>query len=98
LRQEGITSHTHRIRAREPSLLTGKLFDAVGNPMSPGHARKKGRSYRYYISQGSLQGQGLPDGLLARIPAAEIESLVMRYSQNLLANDSLVSQIVDENS
>jgi hypothetical protein len=29
------------------------LFDGDGNPMTPTHATKKGRRYRYYVSQRS---------------------------------------------
>jgi hypothetical protein len=37
-------------RAKNPSLLAGLLFDGDGNRMTPTHAVKKGRRYRYYIS------------------------------------------------
>ncbi|NQX95536.1 MAG: recombinase family protein [Erythrobacter sp.] len=37
--------------------LTGKLFDAAGEPMSPTTSRgKSGRSYRYYVSASLQQG------------------------------------------
>ncbi|MCP5405551.1 MAG: recombinase family protein [Pseudomonadaceae bacterium] len=98
LRHQSRANHRHRIRGKERSLLAGKLVDALGNPMSPGHAHKHGRRYRYYISQGILQGKNLPDGVLARIPASEIESLVLRFSHQLLQNDDLVSQILENNS
>src|SRR5246127_3517638 len=35
-------------RARQPSLLTGMLFDGDNNRMTPTHATKKGRRYHYY--------------------------------------------------
>jgi site-specific DNA recombinase len=45
-----------RCRLRGPSaLLTGRLFDAYGNRMSPTHANKGGARYRYYISRAVLQ-------------------------------------------
>lgn len=28
----------------------GKLFDERGRPLTPTHANKKGRRYRYYVS------------------------------------------------
>ncbi len=34
-------------RAREPSLLSGLIFDDGGERMTPTHANKKGRRYRY---------------------------------------------------
>ena len=47
-----------------------------GNRMSPSHARKAGRKYRYYLSAALLQAQPEHVGSVARIPAVEIESLV----------------------
>ena len=39
--------HWHRAKAAEPSLLAGLLVDARGERLSPSHAVKKGRRYRY---------------------------------------------------
>jgi site-specific DNA recombinase len=39
------------------ALLVGKLFDDRGNRMSPSHAAKGGRRWRYYVSQAVLQGR-----------------------------------------
>jgi site-specific DNA recombinase len=45
-----------RCRLLGPSaLLTGRIFDAYGNRMSPTHTNKGGARYRYYISQAVLQ-------------------------------------------
>ncbi len=41
----------HGTNAKNPSLLTGILFDEKGNRLTPSHAAgKAGRRYRYYIS------------------------------------------------
>ena len=60
-------------RAKSPSLLAGLLFDADGNRMTPTHAVKKGRRYRYYVSRPLITQAraGSPGGL--RVPAPEIE-------------------------
>jgi hypothetical protein len=52
------------------------LFDADGNRMTPTHAVKKGRRYRYYVSHPLIAQAraGSPGGL--RVPAPEIEQLV----------------------
>jgi hypothetical protein len=42
--------HRGRAKAAEPSLLAGLLVDAQGERLTPLHAVKKGRRYRYYIS------------------------------------------------
>src|SRR5712692_2621243 len=39
------------IRVKNPSLLTGLLFDSEGHRMTPTHAVKKGTHYRYYVSR-----------------------------------------------
>ena len=58
------------------ALLAGKLFDDRGNRMSPSHAAKRGRLWRYYVSQAILQGRKHEAGSVARAPALEIEARV----------------------
>jgi site-specific DNA recombinase len=67
-----------RCRLRgSPALLSGRLFDHRGNRMSPTHSNKDGVRYRYYVSQAVLPGKPPPAGLVGRVPAAEIEALVV---------------------
>ncbi|MDP3674378.1 MAG: recombinase family protein [Novosphingobium sp.] len=40
-----------RVNAKEASLLAGVLYDGLGRRMSPSHANKAGKRYRYYVSQ-----------------------------------------------
>ena len=63
-------------RQNSDALLASKLFDDRGNPMSPSHAAKGGRRYRYYVSQAILQGRKHEAGSLGRVPALEIEARV----------------------
>src|SRR3981189_1438793 len=42
-------------RAQTPSLLKGIIYDSTGVAMSPTHTRKRGRLYRYYVSQTVLK-------------------------------------------
>lgn len=67
---------TRRRVTRAP--LTGKLFDAAGEPMSPTFSQGRGgRVYRYYVSA-SIQ-QGAPannNSEVHRLPAATIERVV----------------------
>ena len=58
------------------ALLAGKLFDDRGNRMSPSHAAKGGRRWRYYVSQAVLQGRKHEAGSVARALALEIERRV----------------------
>ena len=67
---------TNGRRQTSDALLAGKLFDDRGNAMSPSHAAKGGRRWRYYVSQALLQGRKQDAGSIARAPAAEIETQV----------------------
>ncbi len=63
--------------SREPALLTGLVFDAAGQRLTPTHANKQGRRYRYYVSSSLVRGsrEGAP-GEAIRVPAAELETIV----------------------
>jgi site-specific DNA recombinase len=65
-------------RIKSEALLAGRIFDDRGNRMTPSHARKRGIKYRYYLSSTLLQGQAERSGSVRRIPATEIEALVIR--------------------
>src|SRR5271165_3361399 len=74
-----LAEHAQRTTAsRQDSdaLLAGKLFDDHGNRMSPSHAAKGERRWRYYVSQAILQGRKQEAGSVARVPALEIERRV----------------------
>ncbi len=43
-------------RRTELSPLMGKLFDSDGRPLTPSHAVKSGRRYRYYVSRHLVNG------------------------------------------
>ena len=69
-------TRTESSRLNSNALLAGKLYDDRGNRMSPSHATKGGRRWRYYVSQAVLQGRKHDAGSVARVPAAEIEGKV----------------------
>jgi site-specific DNA recombinase len=64
-------------RQNSDALLAGKLYDDRGNLMSPSHAAKGGHRWRYYVSRALLQGRKQDAGSAARVPAAEVEKLVV---------------------
>ena len=67
-----------RCRLRgSPAVLTGRLFDDRSHRMSPSHTTKGGARYRYYVSQALLQSKVQGAGSIGRVPAAEIEALVL---------------------
>jgi site-specific DNA recombinase len=80
---EQLNNHT-TTRTKSEALLVGRIFDDRGNRMTPSHARKRGVKYRYYLSSALLQGQAERSGSIRRVPAAEIEALVVRSVQEHL--------------
>jgi site-specific DNA recombinase len=78
-------------RAQTPSLLKGIIYDATGIAMSPTHTRKRGRLYRYYVSQTILK-QGSADCPVARVPAAEIEKIVIDQVRLVLLSPEVIVQ------
>ena len=58
--------------------MIGRLFDDRGNRMSPSHARKSNVKYRYYLSAALLQGRASQAGSVRRVPASEIEAIVVK--------------------
>ncbi len=87
--QEGPRSRGGNARAQTPALLRGLLFGADGRAMTPTHTRKRGRLYRYYVSQAVLKG-GPDDAPFRRLPAGEIEGLVMQQVRALLRQPEIV--------
>ena len=65
--------HRTRVRAKEPNLLAGLLFDSNGKPLTSSHTVKNGKRYRYYVGTRIEQGKPKP----WRLPAHEIESAVV---------------------
>lgn len=42
-------------KSHNPSLLTGRIVDPDGKPMTPAHARKGSKRYRYYVTRKPLE-------------------------------------------
>jgi DNA invertase Pin-like site-specific DNA recombinase len=76
-------------RAQSPAVLRGLVFGPTGHAMSPSHTRRRGRLYRYYVSQAVLK-QGRDACPIGRVPAAEIEGVVVDQLRRLLATPELV--------
>jgi site-specific DNA recombinase len=91
------------VRAVQPSLLAGLIYDEAGERMIPSHANKKGTRYRYYVSQG-LTNEGrrkTPRG--RRVPAGDLERVVEDRLRQFLSDGSelygvIETQICDVNS
>ena len=81
-------------RLKSEALLAGRIFDDRGNRMTPSHVRKRGIKYRYYLSAALLQGQPERAGAVSRIPAAEIEGLVVRSVRDYLKQSEEIEDAV----
>src|SRR5271167_487250 len=85
--------NTQPARAKTLASLAGKVFDDRGNRMSPSHATKGGRRYRYYVSQAVLQGREQDAGSLSRVAAMEIERRVVEAVRGAAPSDHLERSI-----
>jgi hypothetical protein len=93
LASNAVERHTGE-RTKSPSLLAGLLFDSEGHRMTPTHAIKKGTRYRYYVSR-PLIGQSranVREGL--RLPARDIEQLVVTSVGQLFSEPSRVAELL----
>jgi site-specific DNA recombinase len=89
--QKGSRKRAAATRAQTPALLKGIIFSPTGIAMSPTHTRKNGRLYRYYLSQTVLK-QGVGECPVDRVPAAEIEKIVIDQVRLLLLSPEIIVQ------
>jgi site-specific DNA recombinase len=82
-------SHRTGIRNKSEHLLSGLLFDDAGHRMVATHATKDGVRYRYYVSTPFLHGEAktASAGSVSRIPAADIEDVIVKSLKEHLAAD-----------
>src|SRR5438046_2769438 len=88
--------HRRKAHATEPSLLAGLLFDARGERLTPSHAVKKGRRYRYYISTVLITDAGADRAQGWRLAAREIEGAVIRILSDALTSPARLVERFDE--
>ena len=93
---EKAAHHEKGINNRHPSLLRGLLFDDRGNHMSPSHANKKGKRYRYYVSQALNQHREQDKGSVTRVPAHDVEEQVVGVLCRAITNSThILSHVAD---
>ena len=78
------------------SLLSGILFDARGERMTPTHATKNGTRYRYYISRSLLGGTMNQSG--QRISAPGLEAIVTGRIHNWLSDRATMLDIIQSHA
>jgi len=80
---------------RDIHLLNGLVFDETGDRLSPIHATKQGKRYRYYVSSRLKDGRAnRNDGW--RIPAVEIEAIVLSQLKLMLCDTAMLSRWMHE--
>ena len=84
------------VRANSPSLLAGLLLGHAGEGMTPSHAVKNGKRYRYYASRALTTGRRGAANSGQRPPAGEIEQLVADRIVAFLRDHAEVSELIAE--
>ncbi|HWN58591.1 MAG TPA: recombinase family protein, partial [Methylomirabilota bacterium] len=80
-----------RMRKSSASPLTGKLFDDSGQSLTPSHAVKGERRYRYYVSRNLIDGKPASGRSGWRLPAPEIERTVAAAAYTLLSDEAAIA-------
>ena len=82
-------------RGNRSSPLRGKIFDEAGGLLTPSHAVKSGRRYRYYVScRASLtSAPGSAGQRRWRLPAREIERVVGETVESVLGDPSELARL-----
>ena len=89
---ENASGTSRRLKSQQPSLLVGLVFDGEGRAMTPSHATKPGKRYRYYITRTDL----IDDSPAWRVSAHDLERLVCERLAELLCDLQLLCQLVGE--
>ena len=79
-----------------PSPLIGKLFDDHGERLTPSHAVKGKRRYRYYVSRSLMKGAPRKSGQGLAGPALEIERNLAAAIARILDERTAIVAEVDE--
>jgi site-specific DNA recombinase len=73
-------------RTKQPSLLTGILFDEAGGRLTPTYCVKNGTRYRYYVSTSLVTGATKGSAIRRRIPAGDLETIVLDRLRSFLSD------------
>ena len=90
------TNGERRGGTRQPSLLTGLVVDELGKGLTPSHAVKKGRRYHYYVSRHLITEGHTAERRGWRIPAADLENLVVARLRDWLSDPAAISAVIDD--
>ena len=88
---DNASGSSRRRRQRQPSLLTGLVFDGDGKAMTPSHASTRTKRYRYYVTRPD-QVDGAPAW---RVPAHDLEQLVCQQVAARLSERGFILDLSD---
>jgi hypothetical protein len=88
--KESPRARANKHRVQSPALLRGLIFGTDGRAMSPSHTRRRGRLYRYYVSQSILKGVAEPSDIVQRVSAAEVEAAVIGQVRAILCQPEII--------
>jgi hypothetical protein len=77
-------------------VLMGKLFDESGEGLTPSHAVKGDRRYRYYVSRSLMKGPAARVDGGWRLPAAEIECGIAAAARSILDDQQTVVSAIED--
>jgi len=78
----------NRVRERASSLLTGLVEDEHGTRYTPSFTVRRGRRYRYYVSQLAIKNMASEGVGPTRVPAQELENRVIEKLLAFLKSDA----------
>jgi site-specific DNA recombinase len=87
---ESPRKRANNTRAKTPALLKGLIYGPDGAAFSPTHTRRRGKLYRYYVSQTVLK-HGAGSCPIGRVPAGEIESAVIEQLRVVFRQPEIVA-------
>ena len=94
--QRALKAHSsgtsRRLKVQQPSLLVGMLLDAEGRAMTPSHATRPGKRYRYYVTRPDL----IDASPAWRVPAFDLEQLVCRRIAELLCDQQFLCRLAED--
>lgn len=89
------TARINGTNTKNPSLLTGKIFDETRQRLTPTHTVKKGARYRYYASASLLSGKPKDKAKCLRIPAGDLETIVVNQLRGFLSDRKSIIDAFD---
>ncbi|MBP3923967.1 recombinase family protein [bacterium] len=90
-----ILSNKYATNAKNGSLLTGLLYDDIGNKMSLSASNANNKHYRYYVSMAIKNPVDYERGEITKISAGEIEKFVQDDLVKLLQNTHRIQSYLE---